>query len=190
MNGEPNWDLHLVLGVFTAVMCALSWYVHTHRAPEPRHENQGSSTRYSVEFGRENDGRYWAAVPALPGVLVHGENEDEVKAKVSALALRALAERLESHETRVHSFSFHVAAHELPRQEGVATAQWTATQPIQQELERMAEDTFDTKENAARWLRRPHPMLDEKSPLEIAQTNAGAQRVKTILVAIKSCGVL
>lgn len=105
-----NWDLLLVLGGFTAVMCALGWYVHTHRAPEPRREDQVVSTRYLVECGREHDGLYWAAVPALPGVLAHGENEDEVKAKVSALALRALADHLESRQIRAHTFSFHVSA--------------------------------------------------------------------------------
>lgn len=97
-------------GLFSTLFGQNTWYMHTHRAPEPRREDRVASTRYSVEYGRENDGRYWAAVPALPGVLVHGENEDEVKAKVSALALRALAERLESHETKAHRFSFHVGA--------------------------------------------------------------------------------
>lgn len=110
MNGGVNWDLMIVLGGFTAIMCAFAWYMHTHRLPEPRREEHTSSTRYSVECGREQDGRYWAGVPALPGVVAHGESEDEVKAKVSALALHVLAERLESHETKAHSFSFDVAA--------------------------------------------------------------------------------
>ncbi len=110
MNGDPNWDLLLVLGVFTAVMCALGWYVHTHRAPEPEREDNVTGTRYSVECGLEHDGRYWAAVPSLPGVVARGESVDEVKAKVSALALRTLADRLESRETKAHTFSFHVGS--------------------------------------------------------------------------------
>ncbi len=105
-----NWDLLLVLGGFTAVMCALGWYVNTHRAPEPASTVKVVSTRYLVECGREDGGRFWAAVPALPGLLAHGETEDEVKAKVSALALRALAERIESRETKAHTFCFHISA--------------------------------------------------------------------------------
>jgi len=107
MNGAANWDLLFVLGSFTALMCALSWYVHTHRAPEPEYRNQSASTRYLVECGSENDGRYWAAVPALPGVRAYGQSKEEAKATVSALALRALADRLESHEIRAHTFCFH-----------------------------------------------------------------------------------
>jgi predicted RNase H-like HicB family nuclease len=108
MNGVANWDLLLVLGTFTAIMCALGWYVHTHRAPEPPH--QVANTRYSVKYGHEYDGCYWAVVPALPGVLVHGQTKDEVKARVSVLALRALADRLESKQTTAHTFCFDVGS--------------------------------------------------------------------------------
>ena len=66
----------------------------------------------------------------------------------------------------------------------------TKLEALQQELERMAADTFETKGEAARWLRRPHPMLGEESPLHTAQTEAGAHRVKAILVAIKYGGVV
>lgn len=107
MNGAANWDLLLVLGTFTAIMCALGWYVHTHRAPEPSIQDQGAITQYTVECGREIDGRYWAAVPALPGVLVHGQDKDAAKARVSALALRAIADRLDSQDIKAHSFCFH-----------------------------------------------------------------------------------
>lgn len=67
---------------------------------------------------------------------------------------------------------------------------WNNTRPLQQDVERMATDTFGTKEDASEWLRRPHPMLDKMSPLEMSQSEAGAQRVKAILVAIKYGGVL
>lgn len=110
MNGVANWNLLLVLGTFTAVMCALGWYVHTHRAPEPESQHPVASTRYSVECGCEKDGRYWAAVPAFPGVFVYGQSRDEVTARVSALALRTLADRLESHQTKAHTFCFQVGA--------------------------------------------------------------------------------
>ncbi len=91
-------------------MCALGWYVHTHRAPEPERQDQGANTRYSVESGCENEACYWAAVPALPGVVVQGQSKDEAKARVTVMALRALADRLESQQTKVHSFCFHVGS--------------------------------------------------------------------------------
>jgi putative toxin-antitoxin system antitoxin component (TIGR02293 family) len=58
------------------------------------------------------------------------------------------------------------------------------------ELDQMASDTFETEEDAANWLRRPHPMLDGDSPLEATKTSFGAQRAKDILVAVKYGGVV
>jgi predicted RNase H-like HicB family nuclease len=49
----------------------------------------------SIEIEREEDGRYLAEVPTLPGVMVYGTTEGEAVARVKALALRVLAERLE-----------------------------------------------------------------------------------------------
>jgi len=51
-----------------------------------------------VEVDREEDGRWIAEVPELPGVLAYGQSENEAKAKVRALALRVVAERLEHGE--------------------------------------------------------------------------------------------
>ncbi len=58
------------------------------------------------------------------------------------------------------------------------------------EIEKMANDTFETEEAALAWLRRPHPMLEGESPLESAKISFGARRVKDILVAIKYGGVV
>lgn len=58
------------------------------------------------------------------------------------------------------------------------------------ELDEMASDTFESEEDAANWLRRPHPMLDGESPLEATKTSYGAQRAKDILVAVKYGGVV
>jgi predicted RNase H-like HicB family nuclease len=51
-----------------------------------------------VEIEREDDGRWIAEIPALPGVLVYGASEKEARAKVEALALRVIADRLEHGE--------------------------------------------------------------------------------------------
>lgn len=51
-----------------------------------------------VELEREEDGRWIAEVPELPGVMVYGASEGEAMAKVQALALRVMADRLENGE--------------------------------------------------------------------------------------------
>jgi predicted RNase H-like HicB family nuclease len=52
----------------------------------------------TVEIDREADGRWLAEVPDLPGVLAYGATRDEAVARVEALALRVLADRLEHGE--------------------------------------------------------------------------------------------
>jgi len=54
--------------------------------------------RFTVEFEREDDGRWLAEVVELPGVLAYGQSSDEAIAKAQALALRTLADRLEHAE--------------------------------------------------------------------------------------------
>ena len=51
-----------------------------------------------IEIEREEDGRWIAEVPELPGVIVYGQNRDEAIAKVKTLALRVIADRLEHGE--------------------------------------------------------------------------------------------
>lgn len=50
---------------------------------------------FTIELEREEDGRWVAEVPALPGVMCYGQDRDEAVAKAQALALRVIAERLE-----------------------------------------------------------------------------------------------
>ena len=52
----------------------------------------------TVETEREEDGRWIADVPDLPGVLAYGESRDQAIARAEALALRVLADRLEHAE--------------------------------------------------------------------------------------------
>ena len=63
-----------------------------------------------IELEREEDGRWIADVPALPGVMVYGQTREEALALVEALALRVLADRLE-HGEAVPELSglFHAA---------------------------------------------------------------------------------
>ena len=52
----------------------------------------------TVETEREEDGRWIADVPDLPGVLAYGDSRDQAIARAEALALRVLADRLEHAE--------------------------------------------------------------------------------------------
>ncbi|HSU96371.1 MAG TPA: type II toxin-antitoxin system HicB family antitoxin [Gemmatimonadaceae bacterium] len=52
----------------------------------------------TVEIEREDDGRWLAEVPGLAGALAYGQSRDEAVARVEALALRVLADRLENGE--------------------------------------------------------------------------------------------
>ena len=53
---------------------------------------------FTVEYEREDDGRWLAEVLELPGVLAYGDSSDEAIARAQALALRAIADRLEHGE--------------------------------------------------------------------------------------------
>jgi predicted RNase H-like HicB family nuclease len=44
-----------------------------------------------IEIGREEDGRWIAEVPDLPGVMVYGQGRQEAVSKAEALELRVIA---------------------------------------------------------------------------------------------------
>jgi len=51
-----------------------------------------------IEIEREDDGRWIAEIPELPGVMAYGDSRNEAISKAEALALRVLADRLEHGE--------------------------------------------------------------------------------------------
>jgi predicted RNase H-like HicB family nuclease len=51
-----------------------------------------------IELDREEDGRWLTEIPELPGVMAYGQTRDEALARVKALALRVMADRLEHGE--------------------------------------------------------------------------------------------
>jgi predicted RNase H-like HicB family nuclease len=52
----------------------------------------------TMVFEREEDGRWLAEIADLPGVMAYGESREEAAARVQALALRVIADRLEHGE--------------------------------------------------------------------------------------------
>jgi predicted RNase H-like HicB family nuclease len=65
---------------------------------------------FKVELEQEEDGRWIADIPELPGVLVYGESPEEARARVQALALRVLADRLENGESQTDLLTISFAA--------------------------------------------------------------------------------
>jgi predicted RNase H-like HicB family nuclease len=51
-----------------------------------------------IEIEREEDGRWIAEIPELPGVMAYGNKRSEAIAGAQVLALRVLADRLEHGE--------------------------------------------------------------------------------------------
>jgi predicted RNase H-like HicB family nuclease len=51
-----------------------------------------------IEIEKEEDGRWIAEIPDLPGVMVYADSRNEAISKAEALALRVLADRLEHGE--------------------------------------------------------------------------------------------
>jgi predicted RNase H-like HicB family nuclease len=52
----------------------------------------------AIEVEQEDDGRWLAEVPDIPGVLAYGDSRDEAIGRVQALSLRVLADRLDHGE--------------------------------------------------------------------------------------------
>ena len=70
------------------------------------------SMSIAIELEREDDGRWLAEVPALPGVVAYGASREEALRAVQTLALRVIADRLEQGEPVSEAMlsAFHVAA--------------------------------------------------------------------------------
>lgn len=65
---------------------------------------------FIIESEREDDGRWLAEAPELPGVMAYGATRDEALSKAEVLVLRVLAERLEHNEGAAQSISISIAA--------------------------------------------------------------------------------
>jgi len=59
---------------------------------------------FEIEFEQEDDGRWIAEIPTLPGVMAYGVTKKDAESKVQAIALRVIADNLE----RDHATTDHV----------------------------------------------------------------------------------
>ena len=63
--------------------------------------------RFQFEVEREEDGRWIAEIPEVPGAIAYGNSEEEAKAKAYALALYAVADDVERSNDIPDSISIH-----------------------------------------------------------------------------------
>ena len=66
--------------------------------------------RFTIEVERERDGRWIAEIAEIPGAMTYGTSRGEAIARVEALALRVLAERIEAGEQPAEPIRFTFAA--------------------------------------------------------------------------------
>lgn len=64
---------------------------------------------FEIVFDREEDGRWIAEIESLPGALAYGASRNEAQSKVEALALRVLADRIESEQSTLGQVRFEAA---------------------------------------------------------------------------------
>ena len=89
----------------------------------------------------------------------------------SAKAATALRDRLVPRATRARRARLKVG--ESERVERVAR------------LMAMAEQVWEGRDEAQAFLTEPHPMLEDRSPLEMAETELGARRVERLLMRLE-----
>ncbi|MBI1311346.1 type II toxin-antitoxin system HicB family antitoxin [bacterium] len=56
------------------------------------------AVNHRIDTELEDDGRWIAEIPDLPGAMAYGDSRDAAVARVKALALRVLADRVENGE--------------------------------------------------------------------------------------------
>jgi predicted RNase H-like HicB family nuclease len=60
-----------------------------------RNSVRSRDLRFRFEIEREDDGRWIAEIPEVPGAMAYGGTEEEAKAKAYALGLYAVADDVE-----------------------------------------------------------------------------------------------
>lgn len=72
-----------------------------------------TSFLFATEFEREDDGRWIAEIPKLPGAMAYGINKKDAARRAYSIALRILADNIEQGKTPAFISQFF--GHELAR---------------------------------------------------------------------------
>jgi predicted RNase H-like HicB family nuclease len=51
--------------------------------------------KFQIEYEIEEDGRWIAEIPAIPGALSYGKSKEEAASKAISIALKVIAEKIE-----------------------------------------------------------------------------------------------
>ena len=73
--------------------------------PKPPQQPPDSES-FKVDFEQEEDGRWLADIPELPGVMAYGATKRDAEVAAVALALRVLADRTEQRKKPPRSITF------------------------------------------------------------------------------------
>jgi predicted RNase H-like HicB family nuclease len=81
----------------------MSLALHTFGSSAGRREGETSMEKITIEaipivVGREDDGRWWADIESMPGVMAYGSTRESAIAAVRALALRVVADCIDHAE--------------------------------------------------------------------------------------------
>ena len=63
------------------------------------------------------------------------------------------------------------------------------SEPSLADLEKLALEVFVSTDDIESWFAKPHPLLYGETPLRTATTETGAEKVRSLLVAIKYGGL-
>ncbi len=69
------------------------------------HEGE-EEMNFQIEFEREEDGRWIAEIPELPGVMCYGATKEEAEVQVQALALQVIAEQMKEKNSSTKAIRF------------------------------------------------------------------------------------
>ena len=73
---------------------------------KPPHGTRSQDLRFIIETELENDGRWIAEIPQVPGALAYGATQEEAINRAYAIALRSVADDVEhSNEAPPNSIS-------------------------------------------------------------------------------------
>ncbi|GHE60914.1 hypothetical protein GCM10019059_20560 [Camelimonas fluminis] len=107
-----------------------------------------------------------------------------VRGRLPLLALRGLAQAgISEQEIERFVIPQRTRRHRADRQQPLTVDESDRAVRLLR-IQTLAEDTFGDRDKASRWLRRPLAALDGEAPLDVAQTEAGARVIETVLAKI------
>ena len=144
----------------------------------------------TIETEREEDGRWVAEVPQLPGVMVYGSTREQATAGVEALALRTLAENIEENGRPAEAIEIRL------RQDLEEALEDLRTTPDEAVDEGFPQPTKLALANARRILRPMYALLPTRLEVyptpdgEVAIVAPGAARHSVMVLCESNGGAL